>query len=107
MSYTFEQVVEKVNSLHDKYKNYTDKIFLRSKIEAKHYGLKLYIRVVDLHPEPVDIANVTLRLLYEGEHPILDTFLQCLDFTIAKLLDLYDQELPEIENDDDDVPDLI
>ena len=61
MSYTFEQVVEKVNSLHDKYKNYTDKIFLRSEIEAKHYGLKLYIRVVDLHPEPVDVANVTLR----------------------------------------------
>ena len=107
MSYTFEEVVEKVNSLHDKYKNYTDKIFLRSEIEAKHYGLKLYIRVVDLHPEPVDVANVTLRLLYEGEHPILDTFLQSLDFTIAKLLDLYDQELPEIENDDDDVPDLI
>ena len=50
---------------------------------------------------------MTLRLLHEGEHPILDTFLQSLDFTIAKLLDLYDQELPEIENDDDDVPDLI
>ena len=61
-----------------------------------------------MHPEPVDVANVTLRLLYEGEHSILDTFLQSLDFTIAKLLDLYDQELPEIENDDDDdVPDLI
>ena len=107
MSYTFEQVVEKVNSLHDKYKNYTDKIFLRSEIEVKHYGLKLYVRVVDLHPEPCDVADVTLRLLYEGEHPILNTFLQSLDFTIAKLLDLYDQELPEIENDDDDVPDLI
>ena len=80
--------MDKVNALHEKYKDYTDKIFLRSEIESKHYCLKLNIGVVDLHPEPVDVANITLRLLYEGEYPILDAFLESINFTIAKLLDL-------------------
>ena len=107
MQFTFDEIVTKVNVLHEKYEAHHDRIWLRSEIEVKHYGLKLNVQVVDLHPDPVEVANVTIRLMYAGSGAILDSFLESIDLTIEKLLDLYEMNhLPVIEQDDD-VPDLV
>ena len=96
MRYTYEEVVEKISNMTEKYSLYNDKAYMKSEIEVCSYGLKVHIHVIDLHPKPVDVADVTIRLRYDEEHPILDAFLETIEFTMAKLIDLYENDLPEI-----------
>ena len=93
-----ESIAKKLDYLVDKYEAYTDKVAIRGTIETKDYSLKVIINVMDRNPVPIDVVNLTVRLMFEAELPLLDKFITTVDFAIANILDLYDQsELPEIE----------
>ena len=100
-----ESIAKKINYLVDKYEAYADKVAIRGSIENKDYGLKIMINVMDRNPVPIDIVNLTVRLMFEAELPLLKKFIATVDFAIANILDLYDQselpelDIPEIEND--------
>ena len=55
---------------------------------------------------PIDVVNLTVRLMFEAELPLLEKFITMVDFAIANILDLYDQselleiDIPEIETDE-------
>ena len=79
---------------------------IRGAIESKDYGPKVTINVMDQHPVPIDVVNLTVRLMFEAELPLLEKFIETVDFAIANILDLYDQnalpeiDIPEIETDE-------
>ena len=101
-----ESIAKKIDYLVDKYEGYADKVAIRGTIESKEYGLKIMIHVMDRNPVPVDVVNLTVRLMFEAELPLLDKFITSVDFAIANILDLYDQnalpeiDIPEIESDE-------
>ena len=93
-----ESIAKKIDYLVDKYEAYADKVVIRGTIESKDYGLKVMIHVMDRNPVPIDVVNLTVRLMFEAELPLLEKFITTVDFAIANILDLYDQsELPEID----------
>ena len=93
-----EKIAKKLNYLVDKYEAYADKVAIRGSIESKDYGLKIVVNVMDRNPVPIDVVNLTVRLMFEAELPLLDKFIATVDFAVANILDLYDQsELPEVE----------
>ena len=92
-----EKPEKKFDYLVDKYEAYADKVAIRGSIESKDYGLKIVVKVMDRNPVPIDV-NLTVRLMFEAELPLLDKFIATVDFAIANILDLYDQsELPEVD----------
>ena len=99
-------IANKINYLVDKYEGDADKVAIRGTIESKEYGVKVIIHVMDRNPVPIDVVNLTVRLMFEGELPLLDKFITSVDFAIANILDLYDQnalpeiDIPEIETDE-------
>ena len=101
-----ESIAKKIDYLVDKYEAYTDKVAIRGAIESKDYGLKVTINVMDQHPVPIDVVNLTVHLMFEAELPLLEKFIETVDFAIANILDLYDQntlpeiDIPEIETDE-------
>ena len=91
-----EKIAKNVDYLVDKYEAYANKVAIRGSIESKDYGLK--INVMDRNPVPIDVVNLTVRLMFEAELPLLNKFIATVDFAVANILDLYDQsELPEVE----------
>ena len=106
-----ETIAKKIDYLVDKYEAYADKVAIRGTIESKDYGLKVMIYVMDRNPVPIDVVNLTVRLMFEAELPLLEKFITMVDFAIANILDLYDQsELPEIdilEIETDEAPDNV
>ena len=93
-----EKIAKKLDYLVDKYEAYADKVAIRGSIESKDYGLKIVVNVMDRNPVPIDVVNLTVRLMFEAELPLLDKFIATVDFAVANILDLYDQsELPEVE----------
>ena len=106
-----EKIAKKLDYLVDKYKAYADKVAIRGSIESKDYGLKIVVNVMDRNPVPIDIVNLTVRLMFEAELPLLDKFIATVDFAVANILDLYDQsELPEVEIpaiESDEAPDNV
>ena len=101
-----ESIAKKIDYLVDKYEAYADKVTIRGAIESKDYGLKVTINVMDQHPVPIDVINLTVHLMFEAELPLLEKFIETVDFAIANILDLYDQntlpeiDIPEIETDE-------
>ena len=101
-----ESIAKKINYLVDKYEAYAEKVEIRGAIESKDYGLKVTINVMDQHPVPIDVVNLTVHLMFEAELPLLEKFIETVDFAIANILDLYDQnalleiDIPEIETDE-------
>ena len=101
-----ESIVKKIDYLVDKYEAYANKVAIRGTIESKDYGLKVTINVMDQHPVPIDVVNLTVHLMIEAELPSLEKFIAMVDFAIANILDLYDQsalpeiDIPEIETDE-------
>ena len=106
-----ESIAKKIDYLVDKYEAYADKVAIRGAIESKDYGLKVTINVMDQHPVPIDVINLTVHLMFEAELPLLEKLIEMVDFAIANILDLYDQNtLPEIdiqENETDEAPDNV
>ena len=106
-----ENIAKKLDYLVDKYEAYADKVAIRESIESKDYGLKIVINVMDRNPVPIDVVNLTVRLMFEAELPLLDKFIATVDFAITNILDLYDQsELPEVEIptiESDEAPDNV
>ena len=93
-----ESIAKKINHLVDKYEAYANKVAIRGTIETKDYGLKVMINIMDRNPVPIDVVNLTVRLMFEAELPLLEKCITTVDFAIANILDLYDQsELPEID----------
>ena len=66
-------------------------------IEYKDYGIKVRVNVKDLNPEPVDVVNLTVPILYVEELPLLQNLIECLDYVFADILDLCKCVLPDIE----------
>ena len=101
-----ESIAKKIDYLVDKYEAYADKVAIRGTIESKDYGLKVTINVMDQNPVPIDVVNLTVCLMFEAELPLLEKFIAMVDFAIANILDLYDQntlseiDIPEIETDE-------
>ena len=101
-----ESIAKKIDYLVDKYEAYADKVAIRGTIESKDYGLKVMIHIMDRNPVPIDVVNLTVRLMFEAELPLLEKFITTVDFAIANILDLYDQselleiDIPEIETDE-------
>ena len=101
-----ESIAKKIDYLVDKYEAYADKVAIRGAIESKDYGLKVTINVMDQHPVPIDVVNLTVHLMFEAELPLLEKFIEMVDFAIANILDLYNQnalpeiDIPEIETDE-------
>ena len=95
----------------DKYEAYADKVAIRGTIETKDYGLKVTINVMDQNPVPIDVVNLTVRLMFEAELPLLEKFIAMVDFAIANILDLYDQskllEIDILEIETDEAPDNV
>ena len=93
-----EKIAKKLDYLVDKYEAYANKVVIRGSIKSKDYGLKIVVNMMDRNPVPIDIVNLTVRLMFEAELPLLDKFIATVDFAVANILDLYDQsELPEVE----------
>ena len=101
-----ETIAKKFDYLVDKYEAYADKVAIRGTIESKDYGLKVMIHVMDRNPVPIDVLNLTVRLMFEAELSLLEKFITMVNFAIANILDLYDQselleiDIPEIETDE-------
>ena len=93
----YNTIMEQIHELHVKYMGYEDLLTLTTTVEHKHYGIKVKANVTDLNPEPVDVINLTVRILYAEELPLLQKFIETLDYAIANILDLYENTLPVIE----------
>ena len=61
---------------------------IRGAIESRDYGLKVTINIMDQHPVPIDVINLTVCLMFEAELPLLKKFIEMVDFAIANILDL-------------------
>ena len=66
----------------DKYEAYADKVAIRGTIKSKEYGLKVMIHVMDRNPVPIDVVNLTVRLMFEAELPLLDKFIMMVDLQL-------------------------
>ena len=66
-----EGIAKKIDALVDKYAENTDKVAIRGTIETKDYGLKVTINAMDQNPVPIDVVNLTVRLMFEAELPYL------------------------------------
>ena len=75
-----ESIAKKIDYLVDKYEAYANKVAIRGAIESKDYGLKVTINVMDQHPVPIDVVNLTVHLMFEAELPLLEKFIE----TVAK-----------------------
>ena len=93
----YNTIMEQIHELHVKYMGYEDLLTLTMTVEHKHYGIKVKANVTDLNPEPVDVVNLTVHILYAEELPLLQKFIETLDYAIANILDLYENTLPVIE----------
>ena len=56
--------------LHVKYTGYEDLLTLIVVIEYKDNGIKITMNVTDLNHEPVNVVNLTVRILYAEELPL-------------------------------------
>ena len=63
-----ESIAKKIDYLVDKYEAYADKVAIRGAIKSKDYGLKVTINVMDQHPVPIDVINLTVRLMFEASY---------------------------------------
>ena len=86
----YNTVVQKVSHLHQKYAQHAEKVLVRSTLQYKDYGIKLTMSVMDQNPQPVDVVNLTIWLLFTDMLPLLEKFVESVDFAIANILDLYD-----------------
>ena len=70
-----KSIAKKINYLVDKYEAYADEVVIRGTIESKDYGLKVMIHVMDGNPVPIEVVNLTVRLMFEAELPLLEKFM--------------------------------
>ena len=61
---------------------------------------------MDQNPVPINVVNLTVPLMFEAQLPLLEKFIQTIDFAVANILDLYDAsklleiDIPEIKTDE-------